>query len=479
MTRHREPDGGVASFTRRTLLASTGAAALVGSLGLASCATAQPPELAADWLKADAIPLRSIDPLDEDFSDLEPLVRKISDARIVQLGEPSHGAGACFLAKVRLVRFLHQRMGFDVLAWESGFNDVKNLQAGLAAGEDPIAAAKRGILGIWSASEQCRHLFEYAKASRSSQRPLIMAGFDPQFSGPNGFDKLPEELRSFVGAVRDPVLRRDASEAVNDAVDAYAGFSAYVKALASRGAEKPPFPKRDVLEKLQSAVERLVMLFRTRRADFAENGGERRVGFIAHVVANLGGDGANLYEKYSLDNPAGKTPEVVGSNRRDALMAENMRWLVEEGYPQKKFIVWAHNAHVMDAYYLAPDFKNISLAPAPSAMKPLGVHLKERFGDRVYTIGCTTYEGEDAMIANPVVKVPPARNGSLEAELHQLGLAYAVVDLRGLRRGASHPARRPLTARIPKYDEIEVADVTKPYDAILFIDRMTPATLMR
>jgi erythromycin esterase-like protein len=51
--------------------------------------------------------VRTIDAADQDFSDLEPLIDAIGSARVVQLGEPSHGAGSSFAAKVRLVMFLH------------------------------------------------------------------------------------------------------------------------------------------------------------------------------------------------------------------------------------------------------------------------------------------------------------------------------------------------------------------------------------
>lgn len=472
---------------RRDLLLGAAALGLVGCQSkpeanpsaLASSAPIRTPDALETWLRANVIAVRSVDASDEDFSDLEPLAQRIGHARIVQLGEPSHGAGVCFEAKVRLIKFLHQRMGFDVLAWESGFNDAEYTEAGLRAGQDAVASAKRGILAIWSASEQCRPLFEYAKASHAGGRPLIMAGFDMQFSGPGGFDLLPDELRSFVGSVRDPALRSEASQAAGDAIDAFSGFNAYVNALATRAATKPPPPRRDGLEKLQQAVAQLTKLFNDHPAAFAEIGGERRFSFMAHVVANLGGYGANLYEKYSVDDPAGPFPQVVASNRRDALMAENIRWLVETGYPGHKFIIWAHNAHVMNAYYKAPDFTNISLAPAPDAMKPFGVFLAERFGDDVYTIGCTAYQGEDALIASPMVTVPSARDGGLEERLHRLGHPFALADLRSARDVAGHPLKRPQIMRVPKYDEIEVADVTAPYDAIFYVDRMKPATLIR
>src|SRR5690606_14206214 len=88
-------------------------------------AFAQPPDSLQTWLGAHATPVRSIDGADEDFTDLEPLAGAIGAARVVQLGEPSHGAGAAFSAKARLCKFLHQRLGFDVLVWESGLYDVE------------------------------------------------------------------------------------------------------------------------------------------------------------------------------------------------------------------------------------------------------------------------------------------------------------------------------------------------------------------
>ena len=72
-------------------------------------------EAKTTWLLDNAIVLDSISPGDQDFSDLEPLKAVLADKRIVLLGERTHGDGAAFLAKTRLIKFLHQEMGFDVL----------------------------------------------------------------------------------------------------------------------------------------------------------------------------------------------------------------------------------------------------------------------------------------------------------------------------------------------------------------------------
>lgn len=461
------------ALTRRLFLASAGASAI---LGLTPSAQAQPFDALQNWLKATAISVRSVDALDEDFSDLEPLAKCIADARVVQLGEPSHGAGTSFAAKVRLIKFLHQRMGFDVLAWESGFYDLERTEAGLRAGGDAIAAAQRGILKIWSASEQCRPLFAYAQQSHVGRHPLIMAGFDMQFTSEGAFADLAGDLRSYVGALRNRSLRRRAILAAGMAIEAFSGFDAYVEALARGAASKPPQPNREALEKVQVAVDRLTKLFDRHKAVFAKIDGERRRGFMARAIANLAGYAANTFEQFGADVPARADAELVRENRRDALNAQNLHWLIEECYPGRKIIVWAHNVHVMNAYY-GSDWKSINLDPAPNTMKPTGAFLAQWLGNAVYTIGCTAYEGTDGWVGTPGTAIPAARGGGIEARLHQLGLAYAFLDLRAAR---SNPdLRRPQTMRIPKYDEVEIADVTRPYDAIFFIARMEPATAIR
>jgi hypothetical protein len=105
---------------------------------LLTALAALPPAAARDdpritWLKNHAITLHSIDPADEDFADLEPLRWAIGDARIVQLGEQSHQDGATFHAKARLIKFLHQKMGFDVLAVESGLYDCRKASTAMLA----------------------------------------------------------------------------------------------------------------------------------------------------------------------------------------------------------------------------------------------------------------------------------------------------------------------------------------------------------
>jgi erythromycin esterase-like protein len=73
-------------------------------------------------------PIRNGSATDTSFADLEFLRQEIGSARIVFLGEPTHGEGNVFEAKARLVQFLQQRMGFTTLGMESGFYEMHKAQ---------------------------------------------------------------------------------------------------------------------------------------------------------------------------------------------------------------------------------------------------------------------------------------------------------------------------------------------------------------
>jgi erythromycin esterase len=196
---------------------------------------------------------------------------------------------------------------------------------------------------------------------------------------------------------------------------------------------------------------------------------------MRRVVDSLAARGMNLYQRFGTDVVPETDGGLVEQNRRDACNADNLRWLIEHGYPGRKLIVWAHNAHVMNAYYEAPAWKTIRLAPAANTMKPHGVFLAEWLGRDLYTIGFTAHAGEDGWKGLNASPIPPAREASIEGRLQKLGHPYAFLDLAKQR----NPLRGTQIMRVPKYDEVEIVDATRPYDGLFFISRMERATLIQ
>ena len=173
-------------------------------VAVAGCGTS-PPTDPVEWLSTQAIPVRSVDPSDRDFSDLEAFRGVIGDSRMVLLGEQSHGDGTVFLAKTRLIEFLHQEMGFDVLAFESGMFGMKKAWEAMVEERDPGEAFSMGASGIWAGSAQVQPLIGYLGEVVSSDRPLELAGFDSQ-SASGSRESLVPELESFLAAERSPLL---------------------------------------------------------------------------------------------------------------------------------------------------------------------------------------------------------------------------------------------------------------------------------
>jgi erythromycin esterase len=474
------------------------------AIGLAAGVAYGDLQTRADWLREHAAVVSSIDPANEDFSDLEPLAAAIGDARIVQLGESSHSAGATFRAKVRLIKFLHQRMGFDVLVWESGLYDVGKTNDAIRAGGDVSDAGMLGVFAIWSNTEEVAPLWDYARDSWSTSQPLEMTGYDMQFSGPAGQGFF-TELEEFTRAVFDAEVALAGAALVREAAAQYETFRRPTSGRGEKMAElqregvtgtelteaieawqaearREVGPRSEHLASYRDALTRLSRLTTERAAVFERAHGARRVDFMRHSIVNAREYGTTIYERYAADLPATEAEQLTlnnrGWNRRDTRNAEIMHWLADERFKGRKLIVWAHNGHVMNAYY-ASDWESLSLEPQPQGMKPVGVFLDEQFGDEVYTIGFTAYEGIQGAGGVNEFPVPAAPEGSLEAALHALGHPHLFLDFRQLDNQPGHWLRQPSRMAIRGYMSEELPDWTRVVDAVFFNDVMTPVHFRR
>lgn len=171
---------------------------LLAMYGCDSGTAPPPPVSPVEWLESHALKVRSVEPDDDDFQDLEPLRQVLGDRRVVMLGEQSHGDGTTFLAKTRLIKFLHQELGFDVLVFESGLYDCHKVQAFLEDGWPTLEALQQGVYSIWTGSQQVRPLVDYLSETASIGQPIEYAGCDSQFTGSASAQFFVDDLVTFL-----------------------------------------------------------------------------------------------------------------------------------------------------------------------------------------------------------------------------------------------------------------------------------------
>lgn len=396
------------------------------------------------WLAKYALPIRSIDPADDDFSDLTPLQEIIGDARVVQLGEQSHGDGATFYAKERLIRFLHEKMGFDVLAWESGFFECEEMNRALASDLRPLEAAQQGIYGHWSRGGLLAPLFEYARSTLKTSRPLRQTGFDIQFwwlGGGGSVEAYPRRLFGLFDRL-DPELASPADRKTIADLRA---------ALREKDTHRPT---REDREKNRAAIERLAGALRN-KATHAKD--VREALFFLRTLENL----SALEELRATSD----------YEFRDRKMGENLVWLANEWYPGHKIIVWAASLHI------ARELGSIDTRTPDisySRFVSMGQVAHEQLGNAVYTIGFTAYRGRAGtpVMLGPRILEPPTAD-SLETLFHATGRPYAFVDFRELPK--DHWLRRPIISRPFGYTQM-LSNWTDNFDGMFFTDVMFPNT---
>jgi erythromycin esterase-like protein len=136
-------------------------------------------------IRESIVLLRTVDP-GTPLDDLEPLRALIGDARIVSLGEPTHGSREAFQMKHRLLRFLVEEMGFSIFSIEANMPEAYALNDYVISGiGDPRELVRGMYFWTWQ-TEEVLAMVEWMRAWNLANPPsggkprLQFTGFDMQ-----------------------------------------------------------------------------------------------------------------------------------------------------------------------------------------------------------------------------------------------------------------------------------------------------------
>jgi erythromycin esterase len=354
-------------------------------------------------------------------------------------------------------------MGFDVLVFESGLYDMSKVWESLRDGSDVTAAVRQGLMPVWGQSEEVHSLLDYVGANARTQRPLELAGWDPQVTGPASRDHLVGDLGAFLNemAVKSDLLAENGpSRVILENLLA----AKYMQGMAAPS----PTEQKDYL-----------LLLTQLEKDIAAKNSQKnnpRARFWEQVLRNL------TVNSQMTWMPRDQASMLDASRQRDAQGAINLLWLADERYRGHKIIVWAATMH---------EFRNRGFVMGPDSTAelgdvryinniPMGQHVWEVLGNQVYVIGFTAYGGTHGIFrggrsqGEGPIRQGPHTSVELEELFNAAGFQYAFLDFRSPPKGGEWLST-PIRARYLG-DGPGLRSWTKTMDGMFFIRDQKPNT---
>src|SRR5262245_22831300 len=145
-----------------------------------SAATAHGQQSDAEWIRANAIRLSTTES-GRGFADMQALKPLIGNARIVSLGEATHGTREFFQLKHRMLEFLATEMGFTIFSIEANMPEAYRLNDYVLNGTGDPAELLRGMyFWTWN-TEEVLEMIRWMRAFNASGRGRVQfTGFDMQ-----------------------------------------------------------------------------------------------------------------------------------------------------------------------------------------------------------------------------------------------------------------------------------------------------------
>jgi protein-L-isoaspartate(D-aspartate) O-methyltransferase len=342
---------------------------------------------------------------DLENADIDPLVERIGDARIVLIGEASHGTSEFYRMRARITRRLIEDKGFTIVAAEADWPDAARIDNYVRHRDVPPSeweAFSRFPTWMWR-NEEVREFIDWLHEHNKSRAYDSRTGF-------YGLDlySLYNSARAIIDYLEDvdPELAMVARHRYGCLSPWEADPAAYGHA-ALTGAYHDCEPQ----------VTKMLAELHGKHADYALHDGERFLDATqnAQLVANA--------ERYYRVMYYGSR---ASWNLRDGHMFDTLQNVLRFHGENSKAVVWAHNSHIGDA--------------SATEMSARGEHnigelCRKGFGDQAYLIGFGTDHGTVAAASAwdgpmEVKAVQPSHPQSYERQFHLTGKPGLILPLR-------------------------------------------------
>ena len=356
----------------------------------------------------------SAEPIDDlDSAPIEALVERVGNARVVLLGESTHGTSEFYRMRACITKQLIEHAGFDFVAVEADWPDAARVD-NYVLGDTPrsnvdFTPFARFPTWMWR-NEEVHEFVDWLRTRNLRQRErTYRAGF-------HGLDLY--SLFTSIAVVLGYLDEVD-PDAARVARARYGMLTPWQKDPAAYG-------QAVLVGRYGSSESAVVAMLRDmleRRLEYARKDGERFFDAAqnARVVANA--------ERYYRAMYYGS---AASWNLRDTHMFDTLQSLLAFYGPNSRGIVWEHNSHVGNAMATEMHIRG---------ELNVGQLCRAKFGDGAYIVGFGTDHGTVAAASNwdePMerMRVRPAHADSYERIFHDSGLPGFLLHLRDPRRRA-------------------------------------------
>jgi erythromycin esterase len=387
-----------------------------------------------------------------DSKDLNPLMERIGDSRIVLLGEASHGTHEYYTWRTAISKRLIVEKGFHFIAVEGDWPDcyrinryIKGYERQDQNAHEVLKEFKRWPTWMW-ANWEIAALVSWMKNYNLNKHQKV--GF-------YGLDVY--SLWESMEALMD-YLKKNDPYAAGIAEKAMACFQA-------NNRDEQHYAVRALSESCRDEVVDLLKTVR-HRVTLYNHDPEAMLNTVqnAHVAVDA--------ERYYRNMVAFNDNTW---NIRDKHMMDTLDRLLEFHGQDTKAIVWEHNTHVGDARYT--DMKK-------SGMFNIGQLAREQYRKEVTIIGFGSYQGK--VIAGTAwnapmqeMNVPEGRLGSLEQKLHEESAQDRLLifdqkkEKKQLQGILPHRAIGVVYNPLRENGNYVPSDVSHRYDAFIYLDQTT------
>lgn len=391
---------------------------------------------------------------------LDRLLGRIGDARVVLLGEATHGTSEFYRMRERITRALIERKGFRFVAIEGDWPDAARVDHYVRHMEFPPSewtAFARFPTWMWRNNE-VRAFVDWLRVRNASEKPERRVAF-------HGLD-----LYSLYDSIRAVLrfLEEVDSETARVARERYGCLTPWQSDPATYGHAA----LTGQYETCEPAVAEVLTDLMRRRSEYALHDGERFLDAMqnARLIANA--------ERYYRIMYYGSR---ASWNLRDSHMFETLKNLLEFYGPESRAVIWAHNSHIGDA---------TATEMSSRGEYNLGHLCRKEFGDKAYLVGFGTHGGEVAAASDwdgpmEIKALTPSLPQSYESLCHESGVSSFMLNLRGSSEDLATALRkprlqravgviyRPQTERASHYFEAVLPD---QFDEYIWFDQTGPVT---